>query len=181
MEILANRQLKLFSRAGESKDDFATRCHEAAAAKADEEGAKLRDKYEAKVRTIQGQLQTAEDRRDVLQAEAKGREHEELLSTAGSILGGFLGGRSRLSTELRRAASGRSRSKTAGARLDAAENKLDALQAQLADLEAELSDDVLRISSEWDERAAAIDAVPVSLEKSDVQVTQLVLAWIPVT
>ena len=128
MEIFANRQLKLYSRAGETKDDFTARCREAAATKADEEAAKLRDKYETKAGSLQERLQAAQDRADVLAAEASGRQQEELLSTAGSILGSFLGGRTRAApawpADLRSAAGRRSRSRAASERLDAAQNKV---------------------------------------------------------
>jgi hypothetical protein len=183
MEIFANRQLKLYSRAGETKDEFTARCREAGAAKADEEAAKLRDKYETKVRGLQDKLGAAQDRADVLAAEAAGRQQEELLSTAGSILGGFLGGRrtsSSLAGELRSAAGRRSRSRAAGERLDAAQNKVGSITALVADLEETLSEDLLRITSAWDEKAAAVESVPVSLERTDIQVVQLVLAWLPV-
>jgi hypothetical protein len=50
----------------------------------------------------------------------------------------------------------------------------------MTELESALSEDVLRITGAWDEKAAAIDSVPVSLERTDVQVAQLVLAWVPV-
>ena len=43
-----------------------------------------------------------------------------------------------------------------------------------------LSEDLLRITSAWDAKAAAVDSVPVSLERTDIQVAQLVLAWLPV-
>jgi hypothetical protein len=184
IEIFANRQLKLFSRAGETKDDFAARCQEAAAAKADEETAKLRDKYETKATSLRDRLQAAQDRAEVLEAEASGRQHEELLSTAGSLLDSFLSGRKRsrsLATQLRGAAGRRSRSRAAGERLDAAQSKAGSISTQLSDLEADLSDEVLRITGSWGEKAAAIDSVPVSLERTDVQVAQLVLAWVPVT
>jgi uncharacterized protein DUF87 len=184
IEIFANRPLKLFSRAGETKDEFAARCKDAAAAKADEETAKLRDKYETKAKSLQDRLQAAQDRAQVLEAEASGRQQEELLSTAGSLLGSFLGGRKRsssLATELRGAAGRRSRSRAAGERLDAAQGKAGSISAQLSDLETDLSDDILRITGAWDEKATAIDSVPVSLERTDVQVSQLVLAWVPVT
>jgi hypothetical protein len=184
IEIFANRPLKLFSRAGETKDAFATRCQEAAAAKADEETATLRDKYETKATTLRDRLQAAQDRAEVLHAEASGRQHEELLSTAGSLLDSFLGGRKRsrsLATQLRGAAGRRSRSRAADERLDAAESRAGSISTQLSELEADLSDDVLRITGAWDEKAAAIDSVPVSLERTDVQVAQLALAWVPVT
>ncbi len=183
MEIFANRQLKLYSRAGETKDEFIARCREAAAAKADEEAAKLRDKYETKVRGLQEKLQTAQDRADVLAEEASGRQQEELLSTAGSLLDSFLGGRrgsSRLAGELRSAAGRRSRSSAARERLDAAQNKVGTIGAQMAEVETALSEDLLRITGAWDEKAAAVDSVPVSLERTDIQVAQLVLAWLPV-
>jgi hypothetical protein len=183
LEIFANRPLKLYSRAGETKEGFTVRCREAGAARADEETAKLRDKYEAKVRSLQDKLQAAEDRASVLAAEAQGRQQEELLSTAGSLLGSFLGGRrssSRLATDLRAAAGRRSRSEAAGERLGAAQNKAGSIAAQITELESALSEDVLRITGAWDEKATAIDSVPVSLEKTDIQVAQLVLAWVPV-
>ena len=148
LEIFANRPLKLYSRAGETSETFAARCKEAGAAKADEEAARLRDKYETKVRGLQDKLQAAQDRADVLAAEAQGREHEEVLSTAGSILGSFLGGRrssSSLANDLRSAAGRRSRSRAASERLGAAQNKMEAITAQLTDLESDLADDVLRI------------------------------------
>ena len=45
------RTLKVFGRPGETPEAFAQRCHAAADAKADDETAKLRDKYETKVQT----------------------------------------------------------------------------------------------------------------------------------
>jgi hypothetical protein len=183
IEIYANRQLKLYSRAGETQEEFTARCKEAGAAKADEDTAKLRDKYATRVRSLDSQLQAAKGRAEVLAAEAQGRQQEELLSTASSILGSFLGGRSRsshLSTELRRAAGHRTRSSTAGQRLEAAHDKAGDLASRLTDLESELAEDVTRIATAWDQKAAAVEAVPVTLEKTDVQVAQLVLAWVPI-
>jgi hypothetical protein len=179
VELYANRSLKLYSRAGESKDDFVARCREAAAAKADEESAKLRDRYEAKAQSVQRQLDGAHDRVDVLATQTRGQRSEELLSAAGSILGGFLSGRWR-SSDIRRAASERSQSATAGRRLDAAHGKVATLTDQLADLEADLGEKVTQISADWEAKAAEVDTVPVTLEKADVQVAQLVLAWVPV-
>jgi hypothetical protein len=182
IEIFANRPLKLFSRAGESREDFAARCQAAAADGADADAAKLRDKYATKVRSLEAQRQAAESRADVLSAEAKGRQHEELLSTASSILGSFLGGRSRsskLATDLRRAAGQRTRTSTTNERLGAARSKTDELSKRMTDLEAELAEDLGAITTGWDQKAAAIDTVPIGLEKTDVQVTQLVLAWVP--
>ncbi|MFP5488059.1 MAG: ATP-binding protein, partial [Acidimicrobiia bacterium] len=182
IEIPTNGELGLFGRPGESGDDFAARCRTAAEQAADAELAKLRDKYEAKVTRLRDQIATAEDRVDVLEEETASRRNSELLSTAGSILGGLLGGKSRTSIlgKLGTAAGRRGRTKAAGARLDAAENKVVRLQEQLEELEAELADEVADIDARWSGAATQVERMAISLERSDVDVSELALAWLPV-
>ena len=120
----------------------------------------------------------------MLEAEQKGRRNEELLSTAGSILGGLLGGRKSrggLLGKLGGAAGRRGRSSAASERLDAAENKIQLLHQQMEDLEGELTQEVTDIDTKWMAIAKNITTMPVTLEKSDVKVTQLSLVWIPVS
>src|SRR5699024_6679813 len=146
MELLANRDLKLFGRPGETAEAFGTRCYTAADAKADAETAALRTKYEAAVSRIRTQLQAAQDSAEVLDTEREGKRNEELLSTAGSILGGLFSGRKSrgglLGSVLGKAgtaAGRRSRTSAAGDRVDAAQHKVAALNEQLEQLEAELT------------------------------------------
>ena len=51
---------------------------------------------------------------------------------------------------------------------------------QVEDLEIELADDVIEIDAKWMETGKEITTLTVGLEKTDVKVTQLVLAWLPV-
>jgi Helicase HerA, central domain len=187
VELQVNRELKLYSRPGETADAFAARCAQAADTRADEATAALRDKYEAKVTKIRSQIGAAQDRVEVLETQAEGRRNEELLSTAGSILGGLLGGKKSrgglIGSVLGSAGSAagrRTRTSTAGQRADAARNKVDSLNDQLADLEAEAAEDVQEIDTKWSEIAKQITSQSVSLERTDVKVTQLNLVWIPV-
>ncbi|MGZ4766843.1 MAG: hypothetical protein ACXV6M_14415, partial [Ilumatobacteraceae bacterium] len=78
------------------------------------------------------------------------------------------------------AAGRRSRTAAAGDRVDAAENKVEALHQQLDDLEAELTKEVTDIDAKWIAAAKNVTTVPISLERTDVDVTQLALVWIPV-
>ena len=187
VDLQANRDLKMFGRPGEGADDFTTRCLGAANDLADKETAALRSKYADKVTRLQTQIQASEDRAEVLDTERKGRRSEEMLSTAGSILGGLLGGRrSRgglLGSILGKAggaAGRRTRTAAAGDRLDAAENKLEGLHRQLEDLETELTQEVTDIDAKWMATAKNINTLQVGLERTDLKVTQLALVWIPV-
>ncbi len=187
MALSANRDLKLYSRPGETADAFATRCYQAADAQADAQTAALRDKYATKVDRIQSQIRAAQDRAHTLEVQAEGKRNEELLSTAGSILGGLFSGRKSrgglLGSVLGKAgtaAGRRSRTSAAGSRADAATDKLASLNDQLEGLESDLTQEVMDIDTRWNTMSKNITVVSVALERADVKVTQLTLVWIPV-
>jgi Helicase HerA, central domain len=187
VEMLTNRELKLFGRPGESDDEFRARCAQVADQRADEETAKLRDRYETKAQSLRQQLMVAEDRVEVLEVEAKGRRNEELMSTAGSILGGLLGGRSRgsiLGSVVGRAGSvagRRTRTQATGKRLDAASNKVEALQQQADELEQQAAAEVSAIDAKWTAIATDITTTPVSLKRTNAKVVHTALVWLPVS
>ena len=183
LRLPANRELKLVARPGETDDAFLTRCLAAADDRADAEIAELKETFETRFNRIREQLRTAEGRADVLREEREGKRNEELLSTVGGVLGGIFGGRrSRggVFGSLGRAAGKRGRSSAAGARLDAAEDKVQSLSDQLIELQGDLENEVTSIDVRWAAAAKEIQPIEVPLEKGDVKVTQLVLAWIPV-
>jgi hypothetical protein len=185
LQIHTNRDLKLYSRPGESEADFAARCAAVADDFADKDTAALRGKYEARIRKLVDSIDAARDRVEVLDQQRQGRVNEELVTGAGSILRDLFGGRSRKGVggifgTLGGAAGRRSRTATSSARVEAAENKVDTLEANLGELENELADELLTIEARWSAKATHITPVAVRLERTDIQVAQLVLAWVPV-
>ena len=109
-------------------------------------------------------------------------ERDDLLSTAGSILGGLLGGRrsrSSIVDDVGRAAGRSGRTSAAGSRVDAAQNKVERLTTDLQAVEAELAEELLEIDDRWKTAAGELDTMTIALEKADVKVTHLTLAWIP--
>ena len=77
------------------------------------------------------------------------------------------------------AAGRHGRTKASQERVDAVENKVERLQEKLQDLEHELADEVTEIDARWMAAARAVSPIEIPLEKADIQVTQLVLGWIP--
>ena len=187
LAIPANADLKLYGRPGESAEEFAARCATFADERADDDIAKLRDKYEAKATRLRDQIDAAEDRADVVEEEANAKRNSEFFSTAGSVLGGLLGGRKSkgrmigdILGDAGQAARRRGSTSASDRRVDAAENKSARLVAQLEELEADAAADVTGIAEKWDGLAANITPLEVGLERTDVKVTQLTLAWLPV-
>jgi hypothetical protein len=183
MNVSVNKALKLYSRSGETPEDFTARCQKAASDASDAEAATLRGKYEDKAKKIQDQLELSQQRLEA----AKSAEHSKaagaILSTAGSILGSFLGGRSNAGSILGKVVRGAGRgagTATAKQRADVVETKVQQLTNDLQGVEDELTSELSDISSKWSDVAGQIDTIPVSLEKTDINIVQLVLAWIPV-
>ncbi|HEU4320405.1 MAG TPA: DUF87 domain-containing protein [Acidimicrobiia bacterium] len=179
LEIWRNEALKVYSRVGESEEEFRARCVSVAEGTADAEVAKLRDRYKARIDRLQEQISTAQARWTEADAVAAAKSQETMLGTAGDLLGAFLGGKSG-STALSKAASRRTATAKAQARADSEAAKYQAKVAELEDMETELADELVAITAKHQGLAHQIDTVAVPLEKTDVRVVDLKLVWVPV-
>jgi hypothetical protein len=179
VEVFVNRDLKLYSRVGESREDFVARCHSTAAALADAEAAKLRHRVQAKLERVQEQQRTAEDRVRELTVDSRQRLQQEIVAGAGQLLSVFMGGRGGVRS-LAGAASRRGATRRTRERLDTATGRAEDLADQLRQIEEELADDLAALNDKWNSRAELIDTKAIPLEQSDVTIAEVVLLWVPV-
>ena len=179
IDLHVNKELKLYSSPGESAVDFQTRCAKAAQTFIDAAGAELATKYSTKQAQLQSQREAAADRASVVEEQAKERERGNWVRAAGDLLGGLFGTRRSAAGRIGRAAERLTRNSD-GERVDEAQGKIGRIDEQIVALESELAAEKTGIETKWATAAAAITTVPVTLERTDVKVTQLVLAWIPV-
>jgi Helicase HerA, central domain len=182
LEVQKNASLKLFSRPGETSEQFAQRCDEAAQAAADREAAKIRDRLETKKKRLTAALEQAQRRLEELSDDERSRKQHELLAGAGAVLGALLGGRRNvrsIAKTIPGISSRRGTSARAGARTQTATDKAAALQDDLTQLEQEILDEVAQIDADWDERARDVETVEIRLEATDVRVVETALVWVP--
>jgi hypothetical protein len=183
LSVPANKELKLAARPGETDAEFAERCRTAADERADADAAKLKDKYATKINRLSDQMKTAEGRVNVLEQQKSASRNNELLSAADSILGGLFGGsRSRRSTmsSITRAANNRGRTSTVSQRVTEASGKVQTIADQLAEAQQQCQDELQAIDDKWGKIADTITTLDIPLGRGDVDVKQLVLAWLPV-
>jgi DNA helicase HerA-like ATPase len=185
LELLRNAELDLYSRPGETHEQFAARADEAARAAADAETARIRDRLEAKRDRLERALETARQRVEQASVEQSSRRSTELLSGVGSVVGVLLGGKAdtrtiaRAGRALGGAASRRGMSTRASERKESAEEKAELAEDDLAELEQEILDEVAEIDEKWAAKADAVETVPIRLEAADVRVVQTTLVWVP--
>jgi flagellar motility protein MotE (MotC chaperone) len=101
------------------------------------------------------------------------------MSGIGDLLGAVLSGRFGSST-INKAASRRTASRKAKARLETAQQKLDAKLQDLIALEQELEDALVTISDQHDAMVDNRETLDIGLEKTDIRVAEARLVWVPV-
>lgn len=187
IELFFNSSLKVYSRVGESEEDFKRRCEEVADEKADKDVAKLRDVLTKKLDRINTAMEKAQDRYREIQFDAvtraRNQRNDQMISIAGGVLGGLLGGRSRtrsLTATLRRSQNQSRMTGRAEERLKTAQNRYNQLVDDKQALEDEVSEDILDIQDEWEAKASDIETMTVGLEKTDISIDEVALVWIPI-
>lgn len=178
--VFKNSDLKLYSRPGETREDFTARAAEAAEQAADDALVKMKERYQARIDRARATLARAENRVVELESAASSKQQEELLSGAGDLLGALLGGRKR-SNPLGQAARRRSATQTARDRAENAGESLDDERAEVIALEQELAEEIATLTEEQREKASRIEEVEIPLEKTDIRVAELKLVWIPIS
>ena len=179
IEVIKCPPLKLYSRVGEAEEAFVARCREAADDAADIKIAKLRSQFARRIDRLQNQISTADARVREMEVDSSSRTQSEVMSGIGDLLGAVLSGRFGSST-INKAASRRTASRKAKARLETAQEKLDAKQRDLVELEEELEDALVAIADEHDAMADDREVLEIGLEKTDIRVAEARLVWVPV-
>ncbi len=179
LTLFRNTPLKLYSRVGESEEGFLKRCLEVAEERADAQAEKLRDRFEAKLKTASNRVSQAERRVRELEVDTDQRRQQEIISGAGEVLSMFLGGRRR-TRSLSGISSRRSQTRRTKERLRSAEEKLEDYEDAIQELEEDLGIELTEIWDKWNETAEELDSFEVGLEKSDVHLDDLFLFWAPV-
>ena len=179
VRVFHNPALGLYSRVGESEEQFGKRCLDAAEDEADADAEKLRDRYETRLRTAQDRVAQAERRVRELEVDTQQRRQQELISGAGEVLSMFLGGRRR-TRSLSGLASRRSQTRRTQERLRSAVEKLGDYEEAIQELEDDLAEELEDIWEKWRHAAEEVESFEIGLEKNDIHLEDLILFWAPV-
>jgi hypothetical protein len=182
LELYRNRELKLFSRPGESQEGFLERCDETSQGKADAEAARIRDRLEAKEERLQKALELAQRRVEELDTQTRSRQAGTLISGAGAVLGALFGGKRSarsISNAVGSVASKGGQAMSSSQRRGTAQAKVEQTADELQQVEQEILDEVAEIDEKWRAVAESVEAVAIRLEATDVRVTETRLVWVP--
>jgi len=174
--ILEHDKFDLYQQAEETAEAFRMRVLQEAKEERDEEMDELQDKYEAKFEKLNDRIRNEEQDLEEAKSERSGRRTEEIVGMAETIFSVFVKRRSRsMSTTLTK----RRMRRKANQKVEESKEDLEELHEDFDSLENELKGKLDKLSREWDELAADVTVREVKPRRADVNVNQVMLAWIP--
>ncbi|MFC7339065.1 ATP-binding protein [Haloferula chungangensis] len=176
-EIFVCKDLKEYSKIGESEAEFRTRLSHAAREARDAAVEKLRDRTRSKLSTLADRLRSAEARLSKEKAEASSAKMQAATSVLGGLLGGLLGRKTRRSSS-----SAISRSTQAYKQqqdVSMAEDKIEGIQNQISELEATLATEIAELDQAFAPTALDLETETLKPTRANVQVDTIGLLWLP--
>jgi hypothetical protein len=182
IELYKSKRANVLSAPDESERDFRIRLNDQARQARDAALAKTREKYAAKMTTLQDRIRRAEQAVQVQSEQATGARMGAAVSVGAAIFGALLGRRAVSTGTLGRAttaARGMGRISKEAQDVTRATENVTALKTQLTELEAEMQDDLRAVTADWDLSNEPFERVLVRPKRGGVSVQLVALVWVP--
>jgi hypothetical protein len=182
LDLLQSSRSGLASLPGESERDFRVRLQTTTREQRDQELARLRQKYAAKLQTLDDKIRRAEQAVERESDQATQQTLQAGLSIGATVLGALFS-RKKLSTatlgRATTAARGVGRTMKEQGDIQRAKETLDVARQQKADLEAQIRTELDTMSSAFDPQTETLVPLPVRPKRTDVTIQVVGLAWVP--
>ncbi|MFM7199662.1 MAG: helicase HerA-like domain-containing protein [Myxococcota bacterium] len=175
--MFVHRGLKLYGRAGETREAFVARCRQAAEAAAELEMNKVSEKYKKELDRLQDRVERKQAELAEQEGVARSRQLDEAVTFGTTLLSFFSGRKPAISKTMNK----RAQTARAGARLSRVEQELADLQEEADALQARLDGALQEAFEKAQALAEQVEEQPVRLEKNDVQLRAFGILWVPVT
>ncbi len=171
--------LKMASQPGESERDFRLRLEQRARELRAEELAKLREKYAAKISSLERQAMTAEHRVQREKEQYRGQAAQTAISMGATILGAIFGRRGGTVGRATTAARSASRAYYEKQDIERAREKASTSRERIAELEKSLEREADLLAQRFDPVGEKLEEIIIRPKKTDIDVRWWGLLWMP--
>ena len=182
LELLKSPSIKQYSNPGESERDFRVRLQQGAREQRDDATEKLRQKYTAKLQTLEDQVRRAQQAVDREAEQAKQQKMQTAVSVGATLLSAFVGKKIVSTSSLGRATTavrGASRIMKESQDIKRAQETVATYQQRMQELEAELKAEAEELAAKSDPMTEELEKVVVRPAKKDIGVRLVTLVWVP--
>ncbi len=174
--------IKEYAPAGSTEIEARNHFKHSAREALDRETEQLRDKYAEKMKAVNAKISSAQERVDREAEQYDQAKMSSMISVGASILGAFMGKKIASRTNVSKVSTAaRSASRTAQQRSDVvrAEESLKQYAMDMQNLDAELNEDLQILGKKYRVDDWELEALEISLRKSDLKVSQPAILWTP--
>jgi len=182
LELLKSPSLKQFSAPGESERDFRVRLQQNAREQRDDASDKLRQKYAAKMTTLEEQVRRAQQAVEREAEQAKQQKMQTAISFGTTLLSAFVGKKAVSYSSLGRATTavrGASRIMKESQDIKQAQETVATYQQRMQELEASLKAETEELAAKSDPLTEELEKVTIRPAKKDITVRLATLVWLP--
>jgi hypothetical protein len=182
LTVLRSPASQEVSRPFESEADFRARLKQAWRERRDEAAGKLRERYAAKLGSLQSRLRAAEQRVAREKQETTFAGVQTAISVGAAVLGAFLGRKAISATTIGRAttaARGAGRTAQQAGDVARANETAESIRQEIAGLEAQLQSEIDAAASAADPVTEKLEPISLRPKKTDVSVRLTGLVWLP--
>ncbi|MCX6004996.1 MAG: ATP-binding protein [Chloroflexi bacterium] len=181
-ELLKSPTYKQFSRPGESERDFRIRLAQSVREQRDDMMAKLRQKYQTKINSLEEQVRTAQQAVEREAEQQKQQQMQTVISVGATLLGAFMG-RKAISTGTvgRATTAARSAGRIMKEKedVDRAKDTVASHEQRLQELENEFKAETDQLAANSDPAIEELQQISIRPAKKDILVRFVGLAWLP--
>ena len=180
-ELWKSPTYKQFSRPGESERDFRIRLSQNIREQRDEMAEKLRQKYQARIATLNEQMRKAQQAVDREAEQQKQQKMQTMVNVGATLLGAFVGRKISTGTVGRASTAARSAGRIAKEKQDVerAQDTVAAYQQRLEELEKEFKAETDELAAKSDPNLEELQSITLRPAKKDITVKLVALAWLP--
>jgi hypothetical protein len=178
LTLLSHPELGVSQLPGEAEQQFKIRLRQAARERRDHAVDRLRKTYAGRMEKLEDRLRREQRELERDRSDYSARRREALIATGEMLF--TLIGRRRLYRSVSWSASRGRLAKQAKLELEDSREEIEALETELSDLQGELEREITRITPKWVDILKGLTAYHLHPRRSDVEVSIVGLAWVPV-
>jgi hypothetical protein len=182
--IYEAKRLRLTSKPGETERDFRIRIADATRSTRDSEVDALRQKYAARLQTLEGQIQRAQLSVSREKDQVNSQRVQAAVSVGATILGAFLGRKAISQSTIGRATTamrGVERSAREEGDVTRANESLETLRQRRDALAQEVEQAVAELTTRLEGGQEPLTEKVIRPRKTDIEVVKVALLWVPTT
>lgn len=177
LKLYGHQKLGLYSRVGETREQFEACCRAALADEMKRQQDALEERYDSRLQTLEKRLREEQRQYEQAKAQQSGRGLDTLLDLGSAFLGGSR--RSNVGRALRSVGRATQRTRSSSDQVQDQLEDVQAVEAQIAELMEDREADEAKLHEKLTALLNEVEEVEVAPRRQDIRIEEVAIVWVP--